>query len=122
MQLENQLREDASHVFDPEKRPLVIEKPAMIVVWAQWSNVNGLPESQQDVPPGPWFDAIRAAAGVTRSRSVEIEQNWTKGDAAQQGLSFLTGQWTWPIKREFVWPYDKRTYCTNSTSLNTSGW
>jgi len=117
--LENRLREDASHGF---LRPLAIEKPAFIVVWAQWSNVNGLPESQQEVPPGPWFDAIRFAAGATSSRSVKIEQNWTKGDAKQEGLSFLTGQWTWPIKREFVWPYDKRTYCTNSTTLNTSGW
>jgi hypothetical protein len=48
--------------------------------------------------------------------------DWQGGPDKGQGLSFLTGQWTWPIKREFIWPYNKRTYVTNSTSLNRSGW
>jgi len=94
------------------------EQPGYIVVWAQWANVDGKPPATQAVPPGPWFDTIMAAAGD----GVMIVNDWQGGPAKGQGLSFLTGQWTWPIKREFTWPYNKRTWVTNSTTLNTSGW
>lgn len=95
------------------------EKPGFIVVWAQWANVDGQPPEKQAVPPGPWFDAIKAAADDSH---VKLVNDWKGGPADGKGLSFLTGKWTWPIKREFIWPYNKRTWVTNSTTLNTSGW
>jgi hypothetical protein len=39
------------------------EKPGRIIVWAQWANLDGQPPEKQEVPPGPWFDEIKAAAG-----------------------------------------------------------
>jgi hypothetical protein len=95
------------------------EKPGFIVVWAQWSNVDGQPLETQAVPPGPWFEAIKGAVDTSHVFHVD---DWQGGPAKGEGLSFLTGKWTWPIKREFIWPYKKRTWVTNSTTLNTSGW
>lgn len=111
-------RECEEHVARDSQSLLGFEKPGYVVVWAQWSNIDGRPEAAQAVPPGPWFQELLDATG---GRPCMIS-NWHGGDANGEGLAFLTGQWTWPIRREFLGPYVKRTYVTNSTTLNASGW
>ena len=78
--------------------------PRTIVVYAQW-----VPFSKNDVCDMSWFDRIK-------KDSISI------GGVQQKPMSELTGEWIFRNEREFEHPYVKRTYTTNSNTLDSQGW
>jgi hypothetical protein len=43
-------------------------------------------------------------------------------ESRERGMPFMTSKWMFPFKREYNMPYEKRTYATSATNLDTSGW
>jgi hypothetical protein len=61
-----------------------------------------------------WFNTIKKAMGCIRETLVD--------DKVHTPISVLTSDWVFQNVREYLLPYEKRTYMTNSTSLITSNW
>ncbi|KAG2485596.1 hypothetical protein HYH03_015660 [Edaphochlamys debaryana] len=83
---------------------------ATIIVFAEWANTGGVSQNDYD---DKWFKRIRDAGWSYKSNE------WDHGD---KPMSYLTSQWLFWISREFRMPYNKRTYLTNSTKVNSTGW
>ncbi|KAF7540508.1 hypothetical protein G7054_g1341 [Neopestalotiopsis clavispora] len=85
--------------------------PAVIVVYASWCPLSS--NDKYDETVNAWFDQFRKLEqGIDVLASEEFKMDMAK----------MTGQWIFPLTREFNLPYRKRTYTTNSTQLATSGW
>ncbi|CAG8518782.1 4360_t:CDS:1 [Funneliformis mosseae] len=86
-----------------DRTPHQVVWPRMIVVFAQWSNLQG---DQQSYNPN-FIDKIRQVAG---KGIIQVS------DKVYTPMSKLTSHWIIPISREFKYPYVKRTYSSNSSS------
>jgi len=88
----------------------------IIVVFAEWANLEG--PNQSDAAALAWFDRMR-------DTGLWLPTSGLKGwgpESKKKGMPFMTSKWVFPIKREYNMPYEKRTYATNATNLDTSGW
>jgi hypothetical protein len=85
---------------------------AVIIIWAEWANLEG---KGQAYDPS-FFDSLKKAVNHLPGLVGD------KREIVGQGMPFLTKNWVFPIKREFCDPYNKRTYVTNRTDLDKSGW
>lgn len=88
----------------------------IMVVFAEWANLEGA--NQPDDKAIAWLNRIK-----------DTNHLWIPGFSGEwgpgienHGMPFMTSQWVFPIKREYEMPYDKRTYVTNATNLDRSGW
>ena len=89
--------------------PPVSNPTAVIIIWAEWANLEG---KGQGYDPG-FFNSLKDAVKELKGLEKEL---------IGVGMPMLTGNWVFPIKREFYEPYNKRTYVTNSTKLHENGW
>jgi len=110
---------------DPQ--PTNIVPVPIIIVFAEWANLQGA--AQSDAKAVEWLQSIRAAFPTnpfTGNPLLITDEAWgpdTPDNGQPRGMPFLTSQWVFPLKREYDgMPYDKRTYSTSATNLNTSGW
>ncbi|KAI3572500.1 hypothetical protein IWW34DRAFT_892184 [Fusarium oxysporum f. sp. albedinis] len=87
--------------------------PATIVVYAQWCPTSK--EDKYDESVDQWFNKFRALKGFFENETLLI-------DEFEEDMSRMTGRWILPRRREFDLPYVKRTYSTNSKSLEKDGW
>jgi hypothetical protein len=87
--------------------------PAVIVVYAQWCPTSK--EDKYDESVDQWFNKFRALKGFFENETLLI-------DEFEEDMSRMTGRWILPKRREFDLPYVKRTYSTNSKSLEKDGW
>ncbi|KAG0032868.1 hypothetical protein BGZ81_009921 [Podila clonocystis] len=88
--------------------------PHMILVYAQWANLDGA--SQVYNPK--FFNKIRDAAG----ERYLSDWNVLVDDSKPTPMSKLSSEWTFNNVREFDAPYVKRTYMSNSATLGSDGW
>ena len=93
-----------------EAADLLKFKIALIVVYAQWVNLEG------ETFDSTLFDKIQNAP---------IEGDWkpiVKESQDSDGMSKIMSMWLFKGDREFNFPYNKRTNTTNSTTLDKDGW
>ncbi|KAF9346268.1 hypothetical protein BGX26_002247 [Mortierella sp. AD094] len=88
--------------------------PPMIVVYAQWANLDG---GGQLYDP-TFFKKIKDAAGQNYIPTMGIQVD----DDRHTPMSTLTAHWIFQNVREFDLPYVKRTYMSNSETLKEDGW
>jgi len=88
----------------------------MTVVFAEWANLEGA--DQSDAAALAWFDRIRRTGLWVPTKEY---LGWGP-ETADHGMPFMTSKWVFPVQREYDMPYEKRTYATNATNLDTSGW
>lgn len=89
--------------------------PAIIVVYAQWCPVNKADKYDKSVDA--WFQKFRDLKDSFKLHTLRIEES-----EADEDMSKMTGRWIFPKQREFDLPYVKRTYATNSRTLEKDGW
>ncbi|KAI8664502.1 FAD-binding PCMH-type domain-containing protein [Fusarium keratoplasticum] len=89
--------------------------PAIIVVYAQWCPVNKADKYDKSVDA--WFQKFRDLKHSFKLHTLRIEES-----EADEDMSKMTGRWIFPKQREFDLPYVKRTYATNSRTLEKDGW
>lgn len=89
--------------------------PAIIVVYAQWCPVNKTDKYDKSVDA--WFQKFRDLKDSFKLHTLRIEES-----EADEDMSKMTGRWIFPKQREFDLPYVKRTYATNSRTLEKDGW
>jgi hypothetical protein len=82
-------------------------KYALIVVYAQWVNF------EEDVYSPDLFDRIKC---------VPHDFRFGKETCGHHPMSYIASMWLFRSRREFPYPYVKRTNTTNSTTLSKSGW
>ncbi|KAG0279859.1 hypothetical protein BGZ96_001799 [Linnemannia gamsii] len=89
--------------------------PPMIVVYAQWANIEGKGQPFNK----SFFDQIKQAGGeILDIPFLGVRVDYDK----PRPLSELTGQWIFQNVREFEEPYIKRTFMSNSKTLVEDGW
>ncbi|KAG0047475.1 hypothetical protein BGZ83_007467 [Gryganskiella cystojenkinii] len=92
--------------------------PPMILVYAQWANLEGKNQPYDD----KYFNEIKQAGGLNFFLNVAEEILGKKvNDDQHIPLSELTGDWIFRNVREFEMPYVKRLYMSNSQPLQ-DGW
>ncbi|KDR72765.1 hypothetical protein GALMADRAFT_101963 [Galerina marginata CBS 339.88] len=84
-----------------------------IVVFVQWANLEG---ESQDYDPS-FFQKIKDAIGAPM-----IPHEGSALNDVEVPMSTLCSFWVFPIAREFQLPYFKRTYITESRTLEQDGW
>jgi hypothetical protein len=84
-----------------------------IVIFVQWANLEG--EGQTYDPA--FFQKIKDVIGKPMDRHEGLRLN-----DAEAPMSTLCSFWVFPIAREFQLPYFKRTYITESRTLEEDGW
>ncbi|RMJ13804.1 hypothetical protein CDV36_006557 [Fusarium kuroshium] len=89
--------------------------PAIIVVYAQWCPINKTDKYDKSVDA--WFQKFRDLKDSFKLHTLRIEES-----EADEDMSKMTGRWIFPKQREFDLPYVKRTYATNSRTLEKDGW
>jgi hypothetical protein len=89
--------------------------PAIIVVYAQWCPVSKADKYDKSVDA--WFQKFRDLKDSFKLHTLRIEES-----EADEDMSKMTGRWIFPKQREFDLPYVKRTYATNSRTLEKDGW
>ena len=99
--LDEQMREDNPEVYGEND---LLAWPSTIIVYAQY-----VPFDESDRPDMAWFDRIREGSVFTPGPEM-------------LPMSQLTGKWIFRNRREFLHPYVKRTYLTDSTTLGQDGW
>ncbi|KAL7944872.1 FAD binding domain-containing protein [Trichoderma barbatum] len=82
-------------------------KYALIVVYAQWVNLG-----TEDYSPD-LFDRIK---------HVPHDFKFSKETDETTPMSYIASMWLFRSRREFPYPYIKRTNTTNSTELSKTGW
>lgn len=87
--------------------------PAVIILYAQWCPTGR--DDKYDENVDQWFNKFRALRGLFENETLLI-------DELEEDMSRMTGRWIFPKKREFDLPYVKRTYSTNSSTLEKDGW
>lgn len=93
---------------DPSNDPDILH-PAVVVLYAQW-----VPMSKDDLytsEVAAWFQKFQDLA-----KFAIIAKPLT------MLMSQMTGEWLFTAPREFDYPYDKRAYLTNSTTLVQDNW
>jgi hypothetical protein len=85
---------------------------AVIIIWAEWANLEGKGQAYDPSFFDALKDAVKHLPGLRGG----------KRELIGEGMPVLTGNWVFPIKREFYEPYNKRTYVTNRTDLHKNGW
>jgi len=126
------------------KMSLPMRPMPAILVYLQWANVQGSKEKFGDKEK-IWFDKIRNAASpnimdkafdevydgifspITKVLKAVIGRkeinNWMHvSEEKHMPMSKLTRYWCYEDIREFVKPYEKRTYFSNRHDLSTNGW
>ncbi|KDR72759.1 hypothetical protein GALMADRAFT_126419 [Galerina marginata CBS 339.88] len=93
-------------------RPAEDKLHAGIVVFVQWANLEG---KGQTYDPS-FFQKIKKIIGVP----LIPHEGSALDDKAP--MSTLCSFWVFPIAREFQLPYFKRTYITESRTLEQDGW
>ncbi|CAG8824351.1 18099_t:CDS:1, partial [Gigaspora rosea] len=88
--------------YDTKDAPRVYWPP-VIIVFAQWANLEG---DRQVYDPN-FIGKIKQAGG---DGQIQVD------DDIYTPMSTLTGDWTFPIEREFKLPYVKRVYMSNSSA------
>ncbi|PNP39200.1 hypothetical protein TGAMA5MH_08877 [Trichoderma gamsii] len=83
-------------------------KYAVIVVYAQWVNL-GIDKFSPDL-----FNRIKGVKHDLFKFAKETDEN--------ASMSYITSMWLFRSRREFPYPYIKRTNTTNSTTLSKTGW
>ena len=97
------------------------QQPAVILVYAQWSNVQGTPVTEQ---AKEWFAGIHELAkGHEFSPLSGFFSDGVK-DSVHLPMSKLTAAWIYGSAREFDTPYVKRTYLSdfNKDQLQQNEW
>jgi hypothetical protein len=87
--------------------------PAIIVLYAQWCPTSK--DDKYDESVDQWFNKFRALEGFFENETLLINE-------LEEDMSQMTGRWIFPKQREFDLPYVKRTYSTNSKTLENDGW
>ena len=99
--LDNKMRIEHPEIFGEDDVPFW---PRAIVLYAQWC-----PFDKNDVCDMSFFDQFK-------EHSISVHGVQTAP------MSKLTGEWIFRNIREFDHPYVKRTYSTNSSTLEKDGW
>lgn len=99
--MDEKMKEEHPEIYGKDGVPFW---PRTIVLYAQW-----VPFDKDDVCDMTWFDHFR-------EHSISIH------GVQQKPMSELTGEWIFRNVREFDYPYVKRTYSTNSSTLGKDGW
>ncbi|KAF9167833.1 hypothetical protein BGX21_000094 [Mortierella sp. AD011] len=88
--------------------------PPIIVVYAQWANLDGAGQTYEPT----FFNKIKEAAdeGVFSSWGIPVD------DDVHTPMSKLTSDWIFQNVREFDLPFVKRAYMSNSKTLKDDGW
>lgn len=94
-------------------RPVEGKPQSGIVVFVQWANLEG--EGQTYDPT--FFQKIKNVLGSPMSRHEGLGLN-----DEEAPMSTLCSLWVFPIVREFQLPYFKRTYITESKTLEKDDW
>jgi hypothetical protein len=102
-ELDGVMRRDHPEIYGLDDQP---HWPPTVILYGQW-----VPFSKEDKYNPKWFDDL-ANAGKWRLFSTPLDEPMSK----------MTGEWLFRQPREFDHPYEKRTYMTNSTSLDRDGW
>ncbi|KAJ5691326.1 hypothetical protein N7488_012061 [Penicillium malachiteum] len=87
--------------------------PAVIVLYAQWCPTSK--DDKYDETVDEWFNKFRNLKGFFKNETLLIHE-------LEEDMSQMTGRWIFPKQREFDLPYVKRTYSTNSKTLEKDGW
>lgn len=87
--------------------------PAVVVLYAQWVPMNA--EDKYTPEVASWFQKFKDLNSFFDYWPLYITD-------FTEPMSVMTGKWLFPLEREFKYPYDKRTYMTNSTTLLQDNW
>jgi hypothetical protein len=87
--------------------------PASIVLYAQWVPMNA--EDKYTPKVDAWFQRFKALNN-------HIKYWCVYSTDIIAPMSVMTGKWLFPFEREFDYPYEKRAYMTNSTTLVQDNW
>lgn len=87
--------------------------PASIVLYAQWVPMNA--EDKYTDKIDAWFQRFRKFDHFLKYWCLHTSE-------PVQPMSKMTGEWLFTRKREFDYPYEKRCYLTNSTTLVQDKW
>ncbi|KAJ5983914.1 hypothetical protein N7481_006013 [Penicillium waksmanii] len=87
--------------------------PAIIVLYAQWCPTSK--DAKYDESVDQWFNKFRDLKGFFKNETLLIHE-------LEEDMSQMSGEWIFPKKREFDLPYVKRTYSTNSKTLEKDNW
>lgn len=87
--------------------------PAAIVLYAQWCPTST--SDKYDTSVDNWFQQFRNLDSLWKDHTLLLNE-------FDQDMSQMTANWVFPKKREFDLPYVKRTYATQSTTLDKDGW
>jgi hypothetical protein len=88
--------------------------PPTVILYAQWVPMNK--DDKYDSKVDAWFQQFRDLDHIFPYGKIIFEEYSTIP------MSEMTGKWLFDQPREFDYPYDKRTYMTNSTSLVKDEW
>ncbi|GJJ70206.1 hypothetical protein EMPS_02555 [Entomortierella parvispora] len=86
--------------------------PPMIIVYAQWANLEGSDQEYDST----FFNDIKQAASACPLSKILVDNN------EPTAMSRLAASWIFQNVREFNLPYVKRAYMSNSTTLRNDGW
>lgn len=106
--------EDAAHLLVCPH--VQIFWPSHILVYVQWANRSGRVGQYNSA----FFDQVRRACHQGHLGFVQAIP--LVKDNTHKPMSYLTRQWVFMNVREYLKPYHKRTWTTNSTKLSESGW
>merc|ERR1719330_1260717 len=123
---------------------------AAMLLYVQWANTGGAAqefgefersyfESLRTALAPNFLDAVfattrqidnivhdfRSLFGVEQESKADIAAEKVKGHLSYNQhvpMSTLSRHWAYPDVREYVMPYEKRTYFTDRTDLSTNGW
>lgn len=110
--LDVQMRQDHPDLYGDDGRFLW---PPIIVVYAQWANLEG----KGQIYDGKFFNEIKLAGGEDQGipfLGIRVD------DSEPKPLSELTSDWIFPNVREFEMLYIKCIYMSNSETLETDQW
>merc|ERR1711920_35486 len=138
------------HIAEGQKKEKSGLPVGAICLWVQWANTGGAAQEFGEFERS-YFDSLRTAlepnfldSMIHASREVDhmmhdfrslfgAEQE-TNADKDAETLkchldykehipmSTLSRHWVYPDVREYVMPYEKRTYFTDRADLSTNGW